>query len=68
MKIPFIIYADIESLIKKIGTCHNNFEKLLTTKINKHTASSYSLFTHGSFDNTKTSIPIIGVKMYEKIF
>ena len=53
MEIPFIIYADIESLLEKMNTCQNNPEKSSTTKINKHTASGYSLFTHCSFDKTK---------------
>ena len=56
MKVPFIIYADIESLLKKINTCHNNPESSSTTKINKHTASGYSLFTHCSFDTTKNKL------------
>ena len=46
----------MESLHDKIGTCHNNPEKSLTTKINKHTASGYSLFTHCSFDVTKNKL------------
>ena len=46
MKVSFIIYADIESLLEKMKTCHNNPENSLKTKINKHTASGYSLFTH----------------------
>ena len=53
MKAPFIVYADRESLLEKMNTCHNNPEKLSTTKINKHTPSGYSLFTHCSFDATK---------------
>ena len=53
IKIPFIIYADMESLLDKINTCHSNPEKSSTTKIKKHTASGYSLFTHCSFDITK---------------
>ena len=53
MKVPFIVYADLESLLEKMSTCHSNLEKLSTTKINKHIASSYSLFTHCSFDTTK---------------
>ena len=32
-KMPYIIYADIESLIKKIDGCANNPEKSSTTKI-----------------------------------
>ena len=53
MKVPFIIYADMESLLEKIDTCYNNPEKSLATKINKHTASGYSLFTHCSFNISK---------------
>ena len=30
---PYIIYADIESLIKKIDGCENNSEKSSATKI-----------------------------------
>ena len=45
MKVPFIIYADLESLLEKICTCHNNPKNSSATKIKKHTASGYSLFT-----------------------
>ena len=27
IKVPFIIYADLESLLEKVSTCHNNPEK-----------------------------------------
>ena len=50
---PFAIYADLECLLEKMSTCHNNPEKSSTTKINKHTPSPYSLFTCCSFDATK---------------
>ena len=53
MKAPFVVYFDIESLLEKMNTCHNNPEKSSTTKINKYTPSGYSLFTHCSFDTTK---------------
>ena len=53
MKVPFIIYTDLESLLEKINTCHNNPKTSPTTKINKHTPSGYSLFTHCSFDTAK---------------
>ena len=36
MKAPFIIYADLESLLGKISTCHNNPRSSSTTKINIH--------------------------------
>ena len=56
MKAPFIIYADLESLLEKMNTCHNNPEKSSITKINKHAPSGYSLFTHCSFDETKNML------------
>ena len=45
----------MESLLEKIGTCNNNPGKSSVTKINKHTASGYSLFTDCSFDVTKNN-------------
>ena len=56
MKVSFIIYADLGSLLEKMNTCHNNPEKSSTTKINKHTPSCYSLFTHCSFDAKKNKL------------
>ena len=35
-KVSFIIYANLESLLEKMNTCHNNPEKSSTTKISKH--------------------------------
>ena len=63
MKVPFIIYADLESLLEKMNTCHNNPEKSSTTKINKHTPSGYSLFTHCYLIQKKISLIIIEVKI-----
>ena len=56
MKVPFTIYADLESLLEKMNTCHNNPEKSSKTKINKHTPSACSLFTHCYLDTTKSLI------------
>ena len=53
MKVPFTIYVDLESLLEKMNTCHNNPEKSSITKINKHPPSGYSLFAHCSFDTAK---------------
>ena len=39
MKVPFIIYADLEPLLEKMSTCHNNPKKSSKTDINKHTPS-----------------------------
>ena len=68
MKHPFIIYADLESLLEKMSTCHNNPKNSSTTKINKHTPSGYSLFTHCSLDFKKISLIVIEVKIVWKGF
>ena len=39
MKAPPIIYADLECLLEKMSTCHNNPKKSSTAKINLHTPS-----------------------------
>ena len=67
-KVPFIIYADLECLLEKMNTCHNNPEKSSTTKINKHTPSGYSLFTHCSFDKTKNKLDYYSGKNCMKNF
>ena len=68
MRAPFVIYADLESLLEKMNTCHNNPEKLLTTKINKHPPSGYSLFTHCTFDTTKNKLDYYRGKNCMKTF
>ena len=56
MRVSFIIYANLESLFKKIKTCHYNPKKSPTFEINKHTPSGYSLLTPCSFDTTKNKL------------
>ena len=53
IKAPFIIYADLECLLEKMNTCHNNPGRPSATKMNKHTPSGYSLLTHCSFDEER---------------
>ena len=50
-KIPYIIYADLESLILKIDGCRNNPEKSTTTKIGEHNICGYSMPTIWGFDH-----------------
>ena len=52
LKLPFIIYADLECLLEKIITCYNNPNLSCTTKINQHVPSGYSIFTNCSFDKS----------------
>ena len=56
MKVPFIIYVDLECLLEKMSTCINNPNESSTTKINKHTPSGYSIFTSCSFDESKNKL------------
>ena len=56
IKLPFVVYADLECFLEKMSTCYNSPEKSSTTKINKHTPSGYSIFTHCSFDKSKNKL------------
>ena len=70
MKVPFIIYSDMQPLLEKLEkmtTWHNNPKNSSTSKINKHTVSGYSLFTHPSFDATKNKLDCYTAKDYEKV-
>ena len=53
MRAPYAIFADIESLLKKMNTCTNDSDKSSTTQLNKHEMCGYSLVTHCSFDEKK---------------
>ena len=50
-KMPYIIYAGIESLIRKIDRCANNPEKSSTTKISEHIFWGYLMSTIWAFDH-----------------
>ena len=68
MKVPFIIYANLESWLEKINANWNSPEKSSTTKINKHTPSGYSLFSHCSRDATRNTLDYYRGKYYMKGF
>ena len=53
LKVPFIIYADLEYLLKKINICSNNPKKSYTEKKAVHKFSGYSLVKCCSFDKSK---------------
>ena len=56
MKFSLIICADLEVLLEKVNSCHNDPEKSPATKINNYAPSGYSLFTPCSFDTTKNKL------------
>ena len=56
MKVPLVIYADLECLLKKMSTCINNPNESSTTKINKQIPSGYAIFTSCSFGKSKNKL------------
>ena len=56
LKVPFIIYADLECILKKISTCYNSPDLSSTTKINQHIPSGYSIYTNCSFDKSNNKL------------
>ena len=64
-KVPCITYIDLEILLEKMSTCHNNSKTSATNKINKpsDTPSAYPLFTQFSFDAAKIRLIVIEVKI-----
>ena len=56
IKLPFVVYADLECLLEKNSICQSNPNESSTTEINKHTPSGYSLFTHCLFDKSKNKL------------
>ena len=53
LQAPFIIYADLECLLRKTQYCRNSPENSYTEKIAKHKHSRYAWCSICSFDNTK---------------
>ena len=68
IKLPFVVYADLECLLEKLSTYQNNPNESSTTEINKHIPSGYSLFTHCSFGQTKNKINYFRGKVCMKKF
>ena len=50
-KMPYIIYADLESLIKKVYGCASNPDKSTTAKLGEHIPCEYLTSTIWAFDN-----------------
>ena len=67
-KVPFITYADLECLIKKIDGCKNNLENLSTTKISRHISSGFSMSTISSFSSIENKHDVYRGKDFMKKF
>ena len=68
LKVPFIIYADLQCLLKKEKPCQNSPKNSYTQRKAKHKASSYSLSFISSFDEKKTDTNFIEEKIALKGF
>ena len=54
-KMSYIIYANLESLIKKVDGCGNNTEKSSVTKIGEHIPCGYlmsAIWVFGSIEKS----------------
>ena len=67
-KLPYIIYVDIECLIRKIDECGNNPEKSSTTKIGEHIPCGYLMSTIGRFDHIENKHTLYRGKDCMKMF
>ena len=63
---PFIIYADLESLIEKIDGCKNKPQNSFTTKVGEHIPSNFSRSTRSSFKNIENKHDVYRGKDYMK--
>ena len=62
-KTASIIYADTESLIKKMDGCKNNPEKSCTAKAREHIPSDFSMSKTSSSKDIKISMTYTEVKI-----
>ena len=62
MKTPYILVADIVSLLRKMDTCANDTSKSSTEKQNEHKMCGYSLFTDCSLDKKNNKLDYYGGK------
>ena len=53
LEVPFIIYADLECLLKKEQSCQNNPKNSYTERKAKHKPSGYSSSLNCSYDDRK---------------
>ena len=67
LKVPVIIYADLECLLEKLHSYQNNPEKSYTESKTKQTPSVYLLFTNCPFDAAKNKLDCYRGKNYMEV-
>ena len=65
-KEPFIIYTDVEHIIKKIDEYKNNPENSSTTKVGEHIPSGFPMSTILSFKSTENKHDCVVTKVINK--
>ena len=68
LKVPFTIYADLECLLIKQQSCHNNPNELYTERKAIHEPSEYALSLISSFDSKENKHIFYRGKDYIKRF
>ena len=68
LKNLFIIYADIECLLKPISTCDNTRDNSFTIKTSKHVPSGYSMLVSHAYDKTENIQSVYSGKDYMDVF
>ena len=68
IKAPFIIYANLECLLRKVRSCQSNPENVYTEKNVKCKPSGYAWCSISSFDETNPDAIFIGEKIVLKSF
>ena len=63
IKLPFVVYADLECLLEKMSTCQNNLNESSTTELinTHHLVIQYSLIVHSI--KQKINLTIVEVKI-----
>ena len=67
LKVPFVIYADLECLLEKVDSCQNDSEKSREKKA-EHTPSGYSWIISCSFNESKSACGYYRGRDYENDF
>ena len=67
-KLPSIIYADLEFLIKNVDWCQHNLGKSSTTKVVQHIPCRYSVSTIWTFDGIQNKYNVYRGKDCTKKF
>ena len=56
LKVPFVIYLDLECLLLKILSCQNNPKNSYTERKAMHEPSDRAMFTECSFNKSKNKL------------